>query len=226
MSKAAKTLDRILDGAIACYTRDGISKTSLDEVARAAGVGRTTLYRYVDNRDDLLAKVLLRDARLQQEELLILLRSHDNFASWLVDSMVHVMRARRTRPMNALLFGADSGGLLERISLEPANFYGVAEELLAPLFGANQLSKQRNSRHCGRVLFTDRIQLQVGAVHVSRETEQLAQKTAGRDIGGVFLDQFIRSGNRSQNPFWTPGRSRALFVDHRCLGWHIPQDED
>ena len=142
MSKAAKTLDRILDGAISCYTRDGISKTSLDEVARAAGVGRTTLYRYIDNRDDLLAKVLLRDARLQQEELLILLRSHDNFASWLVDSMVHVMRARRTRPMNALLFGADSGGLLERISLEPANFYGVAEELLAPLFEVAQAQGQ------------------------------------------------------------------------------------
>jgi len=134
MTKAQKTLDKILDGAIACYTRDGIGKTSLDEVARAAGVGRTTLYRYVDNRDDLLAKVLLRDAQLQQEELLVLMRSHDDFGQWLVESMVHVMRGRRTRPMNALLFGDEGSTLLDRINLAPANFYGVAQELLEPLF--------------------------------------------------------------------------------------------
>ena len=51
--KAELTLTRILDAALDCYVRQGIGATTLEDVARAAGVGRSTLYRYVDNRDDL-----------------------------------------------------------------------------------------------------------------------------------------------------------------------------
>ena len=43
-----------------CYERNGISKTNIDEVAREAGVSRTTFYRYAKNREDLFNQVLQR----------------------------------------------------------------------------------------------------------------------------------------------------------------------
>lgn len=133
-SKAEQTLARILDAALDCYAASGIAGTTLDEVAKTAGIGRTTLYRYVDNREDLLNKVVLRDARQQQEEMSILTRYHDDLAESLVDSIVYIMRGRRTRPMNVLLFGADDDKLIDRINLSPANFYGMAETMLEPLY--------------------------------------------------------------------------------------------
>ena len=67
--KAELTLTRILDAALDCYVRQGIGATTLEDVARAAGVGRSTLYRYVDNRDDLLLKVVQRDSSLTHEAI-------------------------------------------------------------------------------------------------------------------------------------------------------------
>ncbi|MEH6519411.1 MAG: TetR/AcrR family transcriptional regulator [Halioglobus sp.] len=133
-SKAQLTLQKILDAALECYGAKGIAQTTLDEVAKAAGIGRTTLYRYVDNRDDLLNKVVYRDAQQQQEEMDVLTRYHDNLADSIVDSIVHIMRGRRVRPMNVLLFGSGEEAGIDRVNLSPANFYGMAEKLLGPLF--------------------------------------------------------------------------------------------
>lgn len=133
-SKAEKTLDRILDAALDCYEESGISQTRLEEVARIAGIGRTTLYRYVDNRDDLLNKVLLRDAREQQAEMALLTRYHDSLGDILVDTVVHVIRGRRNRPINRLLFGGSESDLIDRINLSPGNFLPLVRETLAPPF--------------------------------------------------------------------------------------------
>lgn len=133
-TKAEQTRERVLDAALACYGANGIAGTTLDEVAKAAGIGRTTLYRYVDNREDLLNKVVLRDARQQQEEMSVLARYHDNLADSLVDSIVYIMRGRRTRPMNVILFGEGDDALIDRINLSPGNFYGMAEKMMEPLF--------------------------------------------------------------------------------------------
>jgi AcrR family transcriptional regulator len=133
-TKVEQTQSRILDAALDCYTYKGIAQTTLDEVARAAGVGRTTLYRYVKNRDDLLRQVVLREARQQQEEVEVVTRYHDNLGDSLVDAIVHVMRGRRTRPMNALLFGATNEAVIDRINLSPVHFYAISRQILAPQF--------------------------------------------------------------------------------------------
>jgi AcrR family transcriptional regulator len=141
-SKAEQTLSRILDAALECYSRDGIQGTSLEAVATTAGVGRTTLYRYVDNRDDLLNKVVRRDAEQQREEMIILNRHQDDFAQSVVDSMIHVMRGRRLRPINALLFGSADEALIGRVNLSPSAFYDLTRDLMAPLFERAETANQ------------------------------------------------------------------------------------
>ncbi|MGH9035896.1 MAG: TetR/AcrR family transcriptional regulator [Acidimicrobiia bacterium] len=38
--------DRVMEGALACIGRYGMAKTTIDDVARASGVSRATIYRY------------------------------------------------------------------------------------------------------------------------------------------------------------------------------------
>jgi AcrR family transcriptional regulator len=53
---------RLLDAAEACYERHGVSRTTVDDIAREASVHRTTVYRYFGSRDDVLAFVILRES--------------------------------------------------------------------------------------------------------------------------------------------------------------------
>lgn len=56
------TAERVLDAALACVTRVGVAKTTLDDVARAAGCSRATVYRYFPGKQPLLAAAVAREA--------------------------------------------------------------------------------------------------------------------------------------------------------------------
>jgi AcrR family transcriptional regulator len=50
---------RIVDGALSCIARQGIAKTTLDDVARLAGCSRATVYRvFPGGKDSVLAAVV------------------------------------------------------------------------------------------------------------------------------------------------------------------------
>jgi AcrR family transcriptional regulator len=55
--------ERILDAARDQLVQFGLRRTSLDEIARAAGVGRATLFRRFPNRDALMSALASREAR-------------------------------------------------------------------------------------------------------------------------------------------------------------------
>ena len=51
----------ILDAALVEFERHGFQRVALDDVARRAGVSRTTIYRRFANRDELVAAVIERE---------------------------------------------------------------------------------------------------------------------------------------------------------------------
>jgi AcrR family transcriptional regulator len=55
--------ERVLDAARDQLTEFGLRRTSLDDIARAAGVGRATLFRRFPNRDALLWALAAREAQ-------------------------------------------------------------------------------------------------------------------------------------------------------------------
>lgn len=56
-----ETADRILVGAERALSRAGARGTSMEDVAREAGVTRMTVYRYYASRDDLMRALLERE---------------------------------------------------------------------------------------------------------------------------------------------------------------------
>jgi AcrR family transcriptional regulator len=56
---ADDTRERILEGTYACVARWGLSKTTVEDAAREAGLSRATVYRYFpEGRDELLDAVV------------------------------------------------------------------------------------------------------------------------------------------------------------------------
>ncbi|NJC73710.1 TetR/AcrR family transcriptional regulator [Planosporangium thailandense] len=66
-------LERILDAAYACFARHGVRRTTMDDIAAAAGMSRPAVYQYVRNKDDAfrrLAQRLFDGAAAQAAEAL------------------------------------------------------------------------------------------------------------------------------------------------------------
>ena len=53
--KRQLVLDAIYDAAIVLFAKKGFDKTTIDEIAEAAGISRRTVFRYFESKDDLLA---------------------------------------------------------------------------------------------------------------------------------------------------------------------------
>ncbi|MGN6474216.1 MAG: TetR/AcrR family transcriptional regulator [Mycobacteriales bacterium] len=82
---AQRNRDKLVEVAAASFARDGID-TSLEEIARTAGVGIGTLYRHFPNRDVLLEAVFRRnvdDIAAQADELLETLPGDAALAEWM-----------------------------------------------------------------------------------------------------------------------------------------------
>ncbi|SEH49388.1 DNA-binding transcriptional regulator, AcrR family [Mycolicibacterium rutilum] len=58
---ATGATEAILDAAVIEFERHGFRRVALDDVARRAGVSRTTIYRRFANRDELVAAVIERE---------------------------------------------------------------------------------------------------------------------------------------------------------------------
>ena len=64
-SEAEERRSQLLDAAERCFERWGVARTSMDDIAEAAGVSRPTLYRHLGDRDSLIREIVrLRSARL------------------------------------------------------------------------------------------------------------------------------------------------------------------
>jgi len=58
-SRSAGHRERIIDATLGCLARHGTAKTTVDDIARASGVSRATVYRvFPGGRDELLAAVV------------------------------------------------------------------------------------------------------------------------------------------------------------------------
>ena len=60
MANEATTRERILEGCYACIARHGIARTTVEDVAREAGLSRATVYRvFPGGRDDLVRETVV-----------------------------------------------------------------------------------------------------------------------------------------------------------------------
>jgi AcrR family transcriptional regulator len=83
--------ERILDGAEAAVQRWGVARTRIDDIASEAHCGRTTIYRYFGNRDNVIVEVVLRHARRLLATLVDRLSTFPDSPDKVVEALVLVV---------------------------------------------------------------------------------------------------------------------------------------
>lgn len=133
MAEAADVQARLLDSAEACFARFGLTKTTMEDVAKWAGMSRATVYRYFKNRDELLMGVVEREARRTAEQIELELRSIHDPGEYIVEGILVALAEIPRRPALSMLFAADAVGVTSRLLLTSERLVGIALELVLPV---------------------------------------------------------------------------------------------
>jgi len=96
---------RILDAAYEQFRRVGIQRSTMEDVARRAGISRITVYRRFATKDALVEHVVRREFRRYFEQFLVDIQQADTPADRVVLGFVGSLRAFRRNPL--------IGGLIE-----------------------------------------------------------------------------------------------------------------
>ncbi len=91
--------ERILDAALKCFEEVGIRRTSMDDIARAAGVGRMTVFRRFASKDQLTHLVLLRVGVEVTELARAAFAGARDLESGLTEALVLAVQAVRDRQL-------------------------------------------------------------------------------------------------------------------------------
>ncbi len=140
-----ETRARILDAAIECFSQFGNEKTTLNDVARVAGLSRQTIYRYFPDRAALLEAVdafeeerMGTEARRLAEES----GSFEAFVAGLAARQAATANRYRTRQH---LLGHDRG-LFQSLFLSQSRVIDRFKSLVAPQLAA---ARSRGEIHAG-----------------------------------------------------------------------------
>lgn len=69
-----RKFDQVLDGARAIFLRDGFDRASVDDIARAAGVSKATLYAYFPDKRLLFLEIARAECKRQADDAEALVR--------------------------------------------------------------------------------------------------------------------------------------------------------
>lgn len=122
--------ERILDAAGALFVERGVDKPGMDEVARAAGCSRATLYRYFENRQALIYAFAHREARLITAQVGEATADVSDPRRRVVEAVLSCLAAVRERPHLAAWYSGDSTLLREVLHDSPV-IRGTADTYLA-----------------------------------------------------------------------------------------------
>jgi AcrR family transcriptional regulator len=103
---------RLCDAALACITRFGLAKTTLEDVATEARVSRQTIYRYFANRDELLLEALLLELERHagpdpSDDMVLDVHSPEDAVATLVEGAVFTLESIRANPVLSALLATE-----------------------------------------------------------------------------------------------------------------------
>jgi AcrR family transcriptional regulator len=126
-SRSDPTLEAILDAAVVEFEQHGFRRVALDDVARRAGVSRTTIYRRFANKDELVAAVIERENVRLFADIAVELKHAGPQSNYYVEAFtLSILKFRRHRVLDRML--TDEPGLVIELA---SRHYGAAIERMA-----------------------------------------------------------------------------------------------
>lgn len=140
--RAAETRERILGAAFRAVERFGLSRFTMDDVARLAGVSRQSVYRYFDSKDALIVALVYREEEAFIEGVRDADSRHESLEDAMREAILFCLRTAREHPLLDRLLETEPDALLPYLTTRGGGVIGrartVIETLAAERAGVNQ----------------------------------------------------------------------------------------
>jgi transcriptional regulator with XRE-family HTH domain len=103
---------RILDAALRAVSTFGLSRFTMDDVARAADVSRQTVYRYFASKDELIVALVYREEEAFLDGVRDAFQAHADLEAAIERAMRYCLRAVREHPLLDRLLASEPEVLL------------------------------------------------------------------------------------------------------------------
>ena len=110
--------ERILDAALEQFQDVGLRRSSMEDVARRAGLSRITIYRRFPQKDRLLEAVLLRECSRLLDGMRAVMRPLATQEQRIVECFVFGLRTMRGHPLLVRLMAIEPEDLLPVMTLQ------------------------------------------------------------------------------------------------------------
>jgi TetR/AcrR family transcriptional regulator, repressor for uid operon len=145
-----ETRARILDAAYEQFCRMGIQRSTMEDVARRAGVSRITVYRRFATKDALVEQVVRREFRRYFDQFLIDIEQAETAADRVVLGFVSSLRAIRRNPLIGGLIATEPDLLVPSMISDGGRTLATVRQ-----FVAGQLRHEQRAGNVSSDLDTD-----------------------------------------------------------------------
>ena len=133
--RAADTRARILEAAFGAVATFGLSRLTVDDVARLAGLSRQTVYRYFDSKDDLVIALVAREEEAFLEGVRQAHARHDRLEDAMAEAVLFCLRTSREHPLLDRLLASEPEVLLPYLTTRAGAVVARARQVLEELAG-------------------------------------------------------------------------------------------
>ena len=131
--RAAGTRERILDAAFSAISTFGLSRFTMDDVARLAGLSRQSVYRYFDAKDALILALVEREEDAFLEGVRAVHRQHADLEDAMREAILYCLRAVREHPLLDRLLASEPEALLPYLTTRGGGMIARAGTVLEQL---------------------------------------------------------------------------------------------
>jgi AcrR family transcriptional regulator len=143
----SSTRVRIVDGALRCLARQGLAKTTVDDIAREASLSRATVYRtFPRGKEEILAAVVETEVARFFSALAVAMGGANDLEDVLVAGMVETARRLREHGAFTYLLTNEPGVVLPYLTFAKLDRVLLAAADLAAPFFARWLEPEQASR--------------------------------------------------------------------------------
>ncbi|TNY36942.1 TetR/AcrR family transcriptional regulator [Thermomonospora catenispora] len=141
---------RVLDAAYEQFCRMGIQRSTMEDVARRAGVSRITVYRRFATKTALVEQVVRREFRKYFDQFLVDIRQAETAADRVVLGFVSSLRAIRNNPLIGGLMETEPDLLVPSMINDGGRTVAVVRQ-----FVADQLRREQRAGNVSEELDVD-----------------------------------------------------------------------
>jgi AcrR family transcriptional regulator len=130
--------DRVLDAAYEQFSLVGIQRSSMEDVARRAGVSRVTVYRHFANKDALVQQVLHREFERYVRRYLEDLEQAETAVDRILGGYVSTLQGIRRNPLLRGLLSVELDALVSSMAGRTDQVLAMARMFIASQLHAEQ----------------------------------------------------------------------------------------